>query len=376
MHLKRIIAAAVCILSVTACMAGCSDGDSSADTNDTAESVSAQPEVEVSETKLGSNLKRIAEIYNSGTYTLECTLTSNQFEGPVNITQVADGKDFYQLQTEKLGSHGEVYISGKGYQFDYVCGMYREVNVIPRFNIVMQIASQNIAPDSAPWLSDDVYDVERYTYAGDTYITVTDFYFSKSDGHLAKYVSKYTAEGKGEIEETRTVTKLEAAADQSVFNAYFTDQLVNFDSMSEDQKLGFCQGLCGSWGITFEELFEAGISSEDMRSVDYETLFRLVYKYGKAHDAAAPVQPEDSGDPAEESSQPDETDSADESELPQEQDSQDSQDSQAEEPESTAESGAASSEEQAESDASPEDSGETDQSSDDAQPEEEQSEEQ
>lgn len=314
-----------------AAFTGCSDSSSSV-AEDSAPKES-KPAVAVSESRLGERLKKVAAIYEGGKYTLECTLSGSQFDEAIAITQVADGEDFYQLQTEKLGSHGVVSISGKGYEFDYVCGMYRENVEIPRFNIVTQLAAENIAPDQAPWLSDDNYDIERYTYAGSTYITVTDFYFDKQSGDLVKYISTYTAEGKPEIVETRTVTKLEAEADSSVFNAYFADELQDFDSMSSERKLGFCQGICGSWGITTEDLFNAGITADSFGDMDYDTLFRLVYKYGKPHDAAAPALPEE---PEEDSSSLDES-SADEGAESSSQDEESSEDEAASDEESSEE---------------------------------------
>ncbi len=305
MKLKKILTAVVCALMVSACFAGCGDGDSSAaeDKNDTAGS---RPEVSLDESKLGDKLKKVAEIYEGGKYTLECVLTGSQIDGAIGIKQVADGDDFYQLQTENLGSHGEVIIDGKGYEFDYVCGMYRENNAAPQLSIISQIAALDISPDSAPWLSDDNYDVEQYTYAGSSYITVTDFYFSKDDGRLVKYVTTYTSEGETQIEETRTIIRLEPEADDKVFNAYFADELVNFDSMSEDQKLGFCQGLCGSWGITVEELYEAGITSDSFKKISYEKLFRLIHNYGKPHDSVPVAVPDvDSSESSEDTSSQD-----------------------------------------------------------------------
>ena len=279
----NLILAALLALSASAA-AGCSDSSSSEAADD--ENTESKAAVVVDETRLGERLKKVAAIYQGDKYTLECTLTGSQFDSPITITQIVDGDDFYQLQTEKLGSHGVVSINGKGYEFDYVCGMYREDVEIPRFNIVQQIAAENIAPDQTPWLTDEKYDIERYTYAGDTYITVTDFYFDKQSGDLVKYISTYTAEGKNQIEETRTVTRLEPTADDSVFNAYFADELQDIDNMSGERKIGFCQGLCGSWGITTEDLFNAGYSADSFEDIDYDSLFRLVYKYGKPHDAA------------------------------------------------------------------------------------------
>ena len=102
-----------------------------------------------------------------------------------------------------------------------------------------------------------------------------------------KYTMTYSVEGKDDIVETRTVLRLDSEADTSVFNAYFADTLVNFDSMSEPQRLGFCQGLCATWGITADEMFKMGVTSDSLGTVDYDTLFTLIHTYGKSRSGEA-----------------------------------------------------------------------------------------
>lgn len=283
---KRTVCAALAALMALS-LAGCSGSDSSSlsDSKPVTEQTSSQP-LPVSEGSLGEKLSRVADIYDSGSYTLECTLTSTAFEGTVKIKRAVSGGDIYQLQTEHLGSHGFVTVGGKSYDFDYVCGMYRQTETEPELNIIDTIRRLDLKPIQNRSGSSEEYDTEQYTYTGETYITVMDFYFDKTDGHLVKYVTTYTVEGQDDIIETRTVDRLEKGADESLFNAYFADDLVDFSALSEDEKLGFCRGVCASWGITTDELFNMGISSSELKTIDYETLFRLIYTYGKPHEAA------------------------------------------------------------------------------------------
>lgn len=283
--MNRITVCAALAALTALCMSGCSGSDSSSvkDENSNVTSTDVQSSAPVSSEALGEKLKSVADIYDSGSYTLECTLTGTDIDGAVKIKRVVSGDDCYQLQTERLGSHGYVTVGGRSYDFDYVCGMYRAAELEPELNIIDKIRQLGLSP-TVSRITDGEYDTEQYTYTGETYITVMDFFFDKADGHLVKYVTTYTVEGRDDIVETRTVDLLERGADESLLNAYFADDLVEFDALSEEEKLGFCRGLCASWGITAEELFDMGISSTDLKTVDYETLARLIHTYGKPHD--------------------------------------------------------------------------------------------
>lgn len=303
--MKRIAAAACLslLLSLTACSDGQGSdpvGSSSVDAS-SAESAAADPadtssltDSSVPETgsqghfapseAVGERLKAVYDIYSKGTYTLECTLTGTDIDGEIKLLQIADGGDLYQLQTEALGSHGTVTLSGKSYDFDYVCGMYRGTVGAPKLNVVTQIVENGVPRTNTAVHEDEGYDTEQYTYTGDTYITVMDFFFDKQDGHLVKYDTTYKVEGRDDVVETRTVTRLDNEADGSVFNAYFADTLVDFDSMSEEQRLGFCQGLCASYGITPDEMSDFGVTAAELGKVDYDTLSALIHTCGKPRD--------------------------------------------------------------------------------------------
>lgn len=332
---KRIILT-VCGLLFCLSAASCSDTAESS----SSEAVSSEPEVSSAaessapestpyspKNEVGAKLRKVYDIYSSGRYTLQCKLTGSRIKGEVDILRVVDGEDSYQLQHERLGDHGTVTVSGKSYDFDYVCGMYREIQKTPELNVVEQIVKQGV-PRTSPHTKQSEsgeYDTEQYTYTGDTYITVLDFYFDKYDSHLVKYDTTYSVEGQDDIVETREIIRLDKDVDTSVFNAYFADTLVNFDQTTEEQRLGFCQGLCGSWGVTSDEMYEFGISVSDLGTVDYDTLFALIHTYGKPHQ-----RPEDdssgessgaadsSADIAEDSSSADTSSDTDNDDLPSE----------------------------------------------------------
>ncbi|SDB33730.1 hypothetical protein SAMN02910317_01651 [Ruminococcaceae bacterium FB2012] len=287
---KRIIPA-LCALLVL-CGTGCSDGNDSSSSSSQAEespesaAVSSAADSSKAETvparTVGEKLKAVYDIISSGSYTFEIELTGTNVPETIEITRIVSGEDSYQLQQEKLGNHGTVSFSGKSFDFDYVCGMYRENAEPPQPGMIEQIVKGNVPrTDAAAVSPENGCDCEQYTYTGDTFITVIDFFFDKSDGHLVKYTTAYSVEGRDDIIETRTVKKLEKGADTSVFNAYFADTLVNFDTMSEPQRQGFCQGLCATWGVTADEMFRLGVSSDSFGKIDYDTLFTLIHTYGK-----------------------------------------------------------------------------------------------
>ncbi len=265
---------------------------------------------------VGEKLKAVYDIYQSGKYTLECRLTGTNIKDEIQVIRVVDGEDVYQLQNEPLGSHGSITLSGKSYDFDYVCGMYRESTDEPELNIIESIIENGVPRTESPSAPNAEYDTEQYTYTGDTYITVMDFYFDKQDGHLVKYTMTYSVEGRDDVVEERVITRLDNEIDDSVFNAYFTDTLVNFDSMSEEQRLGFCQGLCATYGITADDMSELGVSTENLGTIDFDTLFTLVHTYGKNRSHPDVSSESSSNDSSEASSEAEEAISSDQSSEP------------------------------------------------------------
>ncbi|MBR6101201.1 MAG: hypothetical protein IKP95_02140 [Ruminococcus sp.] len=316
--MNRIIVCALGILSAAA-LVSCgakTDSSSSVSSPETVTSApAAHEETPPAENRLGEHLARVAELIGKGKYTLECTLTSTQFEGEIKIKRIVDGSSKYQLQTEKLGSHGSVAVGGKSYDFDYVCGMYRETSEFPELDVISRIRDQGLAPSlrSSDRIAGEDLDTEQYVYTGETFITTMDFYFDKDDGRLVRYTTRYSVEGRDDILETRIITRLDDSVDSTVFNAYFADELVDFDSMSEEERQGFCRGVCARWGITSEALFEMGVSAADLKTIDYDTLFRLVYSYGKL-----------SGGSDDSSSEPETVTEAPEPDIPPEESSDDS----------------------------------------------------
>lgn len=228
---------------------------------------------------VGEHLKNAAKIYESGKYTLKCTVTGDALNRDVKLTRVVNEGNVYQIQEEQSGSYGVVSVHNNSYAFDNACGMYKSVKAIPDRNIVEEIIVQNIPVKNTGVTDDKKYITEQYTYTGDTYITNVTFYFDNSTGELKKYVMKYTVEGQDDISETRVVDSISNEVDETVFKLDFLKKMVNFEEMSEEQKMGFCQGVCVSKGINDQMLSDYGIKVDDFKKIEFDTFFDLVYSY-------------------------------------------------------------------------------------------------
>lgn len=297
-----------------------SDGKDSSSDNDADSSVGGNEDssqTDYSNTLLG----RTYDFLNSESYSLRIKYTD--FEGKVTeIYKVSDGDDFYQLQTNDIGESGSIRVGEECYDFDLVCGIYRKSSAEKPDSIIESVIEENLPMTSTHINEEDaeMYDVEEYTYTGDTYITVMDFCFDKSTGALVKYTATYSVEGEDDVTETRefydfipafepievlssdgdsslaaddsSVTESslddnssESEAviqeiDRSVFNTDFIQTLVDFNNMTEERRLGYCQAIFVTAGVSADELAQAEITDEKLKTISYEEFTSVVYLYG------------------------------------------------------------------------------------------------
>lgn len=266
--------------AVSAC--GKNDNDSSAADNvdDASSVVTSKADKDTADaSNVGPYLKKAAEIYKSGKYTLKCTVTSTADDGAIKLTRVVNGDDVYQLQQEKKGSYGIISMAGKTYAFDNACGMYKTAKSVPSNNVVEEVVDRNLMQTKSYETEEQGFVTEQYTFTGETFITNVKFYFDEQTGDLKKYVMKYTVEGQEDITETRVIDSISKTVDDSVFSLDFLDKMVNFENMTEDQRLGFCQGICSSKGITAEMMSNMGIKADNFKTIDFDAFFNLVYSY-------------------------------------------------------------------------------------------------
>lgn len=126
-------------------------------------------------------------------------------------------------------------------------------------------------------MADKGYSVEEYTYPGDTYITVFDFYFDENDD-LKQYTVTYKVEGDDDLVQTCVVEKLEESAE---IGENLLDGLTDFSSLDADARGELCLDICEKRGITSEKKSEAGVSDEDISKMDYDAFTEFVYSCGE-----------------------------------------------------------------------------------------------
>ena len=281
MDIKKICAA-LCACVVCLCAAGCSKDskDSSSVTESKANvSTADNADGEKSEDSKGNESDADSKVVNEqgelitktaaifdGDYTLKTTCTEAD-GSKQEVVRAKKGGNIYLKVTSDIGTSGFIYVDGAGYDYDNVTGVYHKSDVTELDGVLESIVKQNLPRTYGHINSDeaDDFDIEEYTYTGDTYITAINLYFDKSDGSLKKYTQTFTIEGSDDTVSEYTVD---------------ATSLVDFDSMSEDQRLGYCQGIFNKAGVTTDDLSAGGYQTDDLKTISYDSFVSLVYKYG------------------------------------------------------------------------------------------------
>lgn len=317
---KYIAARAVCLLAAASmCLTtGCSDGDNSSSSKaqtdktnssetlssdtqsdkdneknessaaseaDSAESAPDTPEKYIPGPLLAKSAEAFGEEY---LYSVEISYSDS--EGKTLVTQAKKDGSFCQKTSEE-GSEGlnadNVYCfdGENGYYADYnikaytSCGQLSGLELLP-FIIENELeqTSTHIPKDTGD------FTVEEYTYAGDTYMTVYDFYFAEGNDIFEKYTVTYSVEGQDDVIQTVEVTDFASSAadiDEYALTQSDLDALTDFDNISEDTRLGYCQGVCASFNISTDEMYSMDITTDDLKRINFDTFTDLVYMYAK-----------------------------------------------------------------------------------------------
>lgn len=258
--------------------------------------------VELPRASSGKYIKKAYDLLKSDNYTMH--MTYENFEGHTEeVYRIVDGRNYYQLQTNDIGQSGTIRVGDECYDFDMVCGIYRKNNHSRLDSMIESTVDDDLPKTSTHISKEDAekYEVEEYTYTGSTYITVMDFCFDKTTGVLVKYTVNYMVEGINgdeEMSETRYIREISSNdgyeltptddettsaedmfAEKDVFDLGFMSKLVDFDNMTEDQRLGYCQAIFVTAGVTADELADAKITDRDLRIIGYDAFTSLVYNY-------------------------------------------------------------------------------------------------
>lgn len=192
-----------------------------------------------------------------------------------------DKKDKDKKDPEDGNAPSRAYFfdGSTAYDIDLGMGIYNTREKWEDYNLILSLIdsepeiTEAHMPDE---MAEKGYSVEEYTYPGDTYITVFDFYFDKDD-NLKQYMVTYKVEGDDDLVQTCVVERLEAEAkpDEDALEG-----LTDFSALDEEQRSELCLEICTQRGITSEKMSEAGIAAEELGKMDYEAFTELVYTYG------------------------------------------------------------------------------------------------
>ena len=189
------------------------------------------------------------------------------------------GSRLYQSEQTSAGKRGFLSANGKVYEFDYLTYSYTdEGTVLP--DVVESVVEENLPQTSSHINANEGEVAEEYTYMGDTFITVYDFYFDEKNGSLKRYTSTYSVEGNDDYVETRTVSELSSSVgDESIFTPSFTTTLTDFSAFSSMDKQTYCSDQCAKFGITEQMLVTNGMTSESFKKISYSDFLGLIYRY-------------------------------------------------------------------------------------------------
>lgn len=350
------ILAVLCAVTAAALCAGCSDGadPSSAGNKSKKPSASSQTAddsqgkekpggsqedsedsgADGAEDQLGEHILQAYDFLQNESYSMKIRYTDSKGE-VTEIYRAVSGGDFYQRQVNSIGESGSIRVGEECYDYDLVCGIYRKSSAERLDSVIESVVEQKLPATSTHIEPQDaeLYDVEEYTYTGDTYITVMDFCFDRDTGSLVKYTVTYSVEGEDDVTETRefydfipsasvqdTVSSESAAdvseadigssraehgtdsaessdsseapadtdssmpevqeVDMSVFDVSFIRGLADFDNMTEERRLGYCQAIFVTAGITYDELAGYDMTDDKLKTISYEDFIYLVYTCG------------------------------------------------------------------------------------------------
>lgn len=362
--MKRTILLWALCAAVAAAGCGCSSsGSSGKDHSGKKNKTAVREEVTESETaddsesgeknestptaKDGPYIKKLYDLMNSGEYSIKEKYTDSK--GRVTyITQIVRGSDCIIRQENELGENGFISVGGESYDYDLLCGVYRKSRKEMPLSLVQYAVEQEL-PQSASRIDEDlaeVYAAEEYTFVGDTYITVLDFYFERETGLPVEYTVTYSVEGQDNVTELREFLEIvpgsafiteevpedipgdssseeasdsseadiresgaetESSADESetrdesssgtetaleelpqpaatgetidetALDLGFLEQLADFDVMTEERRLGYCQAIFVTAGISQNELSYIGMTDDKLRTISYDEFTELVY---------------------------------------------------------------------------------------------------
>ena len=289
---SAVIILALCFaFTAVSCGKGGNNSSSTADSGGTLSSVSEnsseslQTESSSSETETTKNvqgklIKQAYELFSGNNYTLKMKFTDSD-KNVVNVTRTVNGTKYCQVEQRKNNSRGYISDGSKNYAFDSTNGIYGTTEEVSITTAVEAVVDDNLPMTTTHLSSQDTekYDVEEYTYTGDTFITVMDFSFDKKTGNLVKYTATYSVEGEDDVVETREYTEIKKGADEKLLDMSVLKKLTDFNSLDENARETLCRKICEKNGITSDMLTKDGFTYDGFKNISYDNFVDLIYKY-------------------------------------------------------------------------------------------------
>lgn len=285
-----IILAAVLCLNFTACSGKGSESSSAADSSSSQsesseaddKGSSSKAESSSSQVKQGKRIKAAYKKLSNKNYSFKEKIT-DQNGDVTDVVYTAEGDNFASVNKNKYGESGIVKIDDAVYEYDEVCGVYRILSVSSiskTSNFIKAVVENNLPQTNTRINSKDKkkYDVEEYTYAGSTYITVLDFCFDKKSGDIVKYYVTYIVEGKDNAQQTREITDISDKSDSDLISDKKVKELKNFDEMTEAEKTTLWNDLSDKYNITDEKKTAENMTDEKIKTMGYEEFTAGVYR--------------------------------------------------------------------------------------------------
>lgn len=285
-----VMLAALCVLAT-----GCADKDndkaessSKAAAESTAESKTEESKADESaaeESKAeeeyvpGEGIAKMAEIF-SEPYTYSVSVTySDDRDSVIKVTAIDDGESYMvtNKETTDTGLPADtayIYTDSVGYTIDYNIGAY--VTGVADAGNIADIIIENKLDQTSTRIPEDTegYIVEEYTYTAAAYITVYDIYFDE-DYTPVKYTVAYSVEGEDDLVQNVQIDSLKNEAEK--IDSSFLDDLTDFNALTEDERLAFCQQLCNELGITTDDMGLQGLTPDDFKRISFLDLMELIY---------------------------------------------------------------------------------------------------
>lgn len=228
---------------------------------------------------IGEHLQAAYDIFSGERYTYKCSLEAKDIEKPIQIERYKSGSKVYQSQQTAQGKRGFLADGSKVYEFDYLTYSYTDEGIyLP--DVIESVVNGNLPQTSTHIKAKDGEVAEEYTYMGDTYITVYDFYFDSKNGSLKRYTSTYEVEGNDDYVETRTVSELSSSVGETaVFSPSFTTTLTDFSAFSSADRQTYCMDQCEKFGIDEQKLVSNGMAIDSFKKISYNDFIGLIYRY-------------------------------------------------------------------------------------------------